>query len=113
MTSMIETVAAPSRSTRLACLDVMRGVIMVLMAIDHVRVYLGLPAGGPAAGIFLTRWVTHFCAPGFAFFAGTSAFLYGRTRTPSELPRYLLTRGVWLVLLELTTLLVAWTYNFD
>src|SRR5437867_5570868 len=89
-------------TSRLRSLDVMRGLIMVLMAIDHVRVYSGLPAGGPTAGIFFTRWVTHFCAPGFAFFAGTSAFLYGRTRTPSELSRYLLTRGAWLILLELT-----------
>ena len=51
---------------------------MVLMAIDHVRVYSGLPAGGPTAGIFFTRWVTHFCAPAFVFLAGTAAFLYGR-----------------------------------
>ena len=51
---------------------------MVLMAIDHVRVYSGLPAGGPTAGIFFTRWITHFCAPAFMFLAGTSAFLYGR-----------------------------------
>ena len=50
---------------------------MILMAIDHVRVYSGLPAGGPTPGIF-TRWITHFCAPAFTFPAGTSAFLYGR-----------------------------------
>ena len=64
---------------RLRSIDVLRGLVMVLMAIDHVRVYSGQPAGGPTAGIFFTRWVTHFCAPAFAFFAGTSAFLYGRT----------------------------------
>src|SRR5688572_232118 len=69
------TVLAPSR---VASLDIMRGVIMVLMAIDHVRVYSGLPAGGETAGIFFTRWVTHFCAPGFVFLAGTAAFLHGR-----------------------------------
>lgn len=51
---------------------------MLLMAIDHVRVYSGLPAGGPTAGIFLTRWITHFVAPAFIFLAGTSAFLHGR-----------------------------------
>ena len=50
---------------------------MVLMAIDHVRVYSGVPAGGPTAGIFFTRWVTHFCAPAFVFLAGTAAFLHG------------------------------------
>ena len=72
--------AAPMTSTgRLRSLDVMRGLVMVLMAIDHVRVYSGQPAGGPTAGIFFTRWVTHFCAPAFVFLAGTGAFLHGRT----------------------------------
>ena len=62
---------------RVSGLDIVRGAVMVLMAIDHVRVYSGVPAGGPTAGIFFTRWVTHFCAPAFVFLAGTSAFLYG------------------------------------
>jgi uncharacterized membrane protein len=100
-------------ASRVTSLDVMRGLVMVLMAIDHVRVYSGLPAGGPTPGIFFTRWVTHFCAPAFVFFAGTSAFLWGRTRTSPDLSRYLVTRGAWLVLLELTVLRVAWTFNFD
>ena len=59
---------------RISSIDIVRGAVMVLMAIDHVRVYSGLPAGGPTAGIFFTRWVTHFCAPAFIFLAGTSAF---------------------------------------
>ena len=92
----------------------MRGLVMVLMAIDHVRVYSGQPAGGPTAGIFLTRWVTHFCAPAFAFFAGTGAFLYGRKLADTgALARYLVVRGLVLVLLELTVIRVAWTFNFD
>jgi uncharacterized membrane protein len=103
---------ATTRASRLPSVDVMRGAVMVLMAIDHVRVYSGLPAGGPTAGIFFTRWVTHFCAPAFVFLAGTSAFLTGRKRTRAELSRYLLTRGAWLVLLELTVIRVAWTFNF-
>ena len=85
---------------------------MVLMAIDHVRVYSGLPAGGPTAGIFFTRWITHFVAPAFIFLAGTSAFFYGRTRV-ADLSRFLLGRGIWLILLELTVIRVAWTFNFD
>ena len=97
--------------SRIASIDVIRGAVMVLMAIDHVRVYSGLPPGGPTAGIFFTRWVTHFCAPAFIFLAGTSAFFYGRTHR--DLPRFLLTRGAWLVFLELTFLRVAWTFNFD
>lgn len=92
-------------NTRVASLDVIRGAVMVLMAIDHVRVFSGLPAGGPTAGIFFTRWVTHFCAPAFVFLAGTSAFLYGRRH--ADLTRVLLTRGAWLVLLELTVLRVG------
>jgi uncharacterized membrane protein len=99
---------------RVAAIDVVRGAVMILMAIDHVRVYSGLPAGGPTAGIFLTRWVTHFVAPAFIFLAGTSAFLHGRKLTGTgALARFLLTRGLWLVLLELTVLRVAWTFNFD
>jgi uncharacterized membrane protein len=106
-------IVAP-RVERIAAIDVVRGVVMVLMAIDHVRVYSGLPAGGPTPGIFLTRWITHFVAPAFIFLAGTSAFLHGRKlANTSALARFLLTRGLWLVLLELTVLRVAWTFNFD
>ena len=87
---------------------------MVLMAIDHVRVYSGVPAGGPSPGVFFTRWVTHFCAPGFVFFAGTSAYLR-RSKDPDLAPlsRYLLTRGLWLVFLELVVMRFFWTFNFD
>ncbi len=87
---------------------------MVLMAIDHVRVYAGVPAGGPAPPIFFTRWITHFCAPGFVFFAGTSAYLRGsRLAGTAALSRYLLTRGLLIVLLELTVMRFSWTFNFD
>ena len=95
----------------MASVDIIRGAVMVLMAIDHVRVFSGLPSGGPTFGIFFTRWITHFCAPAFLFLAGTSAFLCGRTRT--DLSRYLLIRGVALVVLELTLFRVAWTFNAD
>ncbi len=100
-----------ARSGRISSIDIVRGAVMVLMAIDHVRVYSGLPAGGPTAGIFFTRWVTHFCAPAFIFLAGTSAFMYAR-RHP-DVSRFLITRGLWLILLELTILRVAWTFNLE
>src|SRR4051812_42478865 len=96
---------------RLASLDLWRGVVMVLMAIDHVRVYSGVPAGGPTAGVFFTRWVTHFCAPGFVFLAGTGAFLHGRTIGLPAVSRYLLVRGAMLVLLELTLIRLSWTFT--
>src|SRR2546429_7346326 len=104
--------SAPIASTsRVASIDLIRGAVMILMAIDHVRVYSGLPAGGPTAGIFFTRWVTHFVAPAFIFLAGTSAFFYGRKH--NDLSRFLFVRGVWLVLLELTVIRVRWTFKFD
>ena len=99
---------------RLASIDIIRGAVMVLMAIDHVRVFSGVPAGGPTPGVFFTRWITHFCAPAFIFLAGTAAFLYGdKVRDRGALSRFLLTRGAWLVLLELTVLRFGWTFNFD
>ncbi len=87
---------------------------MVLMAIDHVRVYSGLPAGGPSPAIFFTRWVTHFCAPVFALFAGTGAYLYGKKlANPRALARFLLGRGLLLVLVEMTVIRLEWTFNLD
>jgi uncharacterized membrane protein len=100
------------KPTRLTSLDLIRGVVMVLMVIDHVRVYAGVPAGGPSAGVFFTRWVTHFCAPVFVFFAGTAAFLHGRTLSNlGQLSRFLITRGLLLVILELTVIRYSWTFN--
>src|SRR3989442_3033483 len=80
--------AAPVASqSRIASIDLIRGAVMILMAIDHVRVYSGLPAGGPTAGVFFTRWGTHFVGPAFLFLAGASAPLYGRQHSdPGRLP---------------------------
>lgn len=104
----------PRSSTRIASVDFVRAVAMVLMAIDHVRVYAGIPAGGPTYGIFFTRWITHFVAPTFVFLAGTAAYLHGRKlNSKAELSKFLVTRGIWLVFLELTFLRLAWTFNLD
>lgn len=106
--------AASAPRDRIASLDVLRGAVMVLMAIDHVRVFSGLPAGGPTPGIFFTRWITHFCAPVFVFLAGTGAYIHGRKLGhKGALSRFLLTRGLWLVLLELTAIRFFWTFNLD
>jgi uncharacterized membrane protein len=107
--------AAASATTRqrIASLDIVRGTVMVLMAIDHVRVFAGVPTNGPPA-VFFTRWVTHFCAPAFIFLAGTAAYLYGeKAGSRTALAKFLLVRGLWLVLLELTILRFGWTFNFD
>lgn len=107
-----EQTASPG--LRVASVDFVRGVAMVLMAIDHVRVYSGIPAGGPTYGVFFTRWITHFVAPIFVFLAGTAAYLHGRKlNNRTALAKFLLTRGLWLVFLELTFLRLAWTFNFD
>jgi uncharacterized membrane protein len=97
-------------TSRVVSADVLRGLVIVLMAIDHVRVFSGVPAGGPTPGVFFTRWITHFCAPAFAFLAGSSAFLYSQKH--EDISKFLVTRGLWLVLLELTVLRVSWTFNF-
>src|SRR5438093_4576263 len=92
----------PALRERVASLDIVRGAVMVLMAIDHVRVYSGVPAGGPTPAIFFTRWITHFCAPAFVFFAGTAAALHGRQIGHHALARYLVSRGLLLARFELT-----------
>jgi uncharacterized membrane protein len=73
----VDTRAGSAPHGRIASLDIIRGAVMVLMAIDHVRVFAGVPTNGPPA-VFFTRWVTHFCAPAFIFLAGTAAYLYGQ-----------------------------------
>ncbi|CAN5547520.1 DUF1624 domain-containing protein [soil metagenome] len=107
---------------RLDHLDLLRGAVIVLMAIDHVRDFFShevlsfqptdLAQTYPA--LFFTRWITHFCAPVFAFLAGTGAFLsFSRGKTKADLARFLVTRGLWLVFLEETFLRFSWTFNFD
>ncbi len=103
-----------SSDKRFQSLDVLRGAVMILMAVDHVRVYSGIPAGSFSPGYFFTRWITHFCAPSFVFFAGVSAFLYGyKINDRKKLASFLLTRGLMLVVLELTFIRFCWTFNFD
>jgi uncharacterized membrane protein len=101
----------PAVKSRVESVDLIRGAVMILMAIDHERVYSGVPAGGPNPAVFFTRWITHFCAPAFIFLAGASIFFY--SRKSNDVGRFLVTRGVWLIFLELTFLRVAWTFNLD
>jgi len=105
-----------SARPRLDSLDWLRGLVMVVMVLDHTRDYLAAGGFNPRdlndAPLFLTRWITHFCAPTFVFLAGVSAHLYGaRGRTRSELSRFLLTRGLWLIFLELVVIRFGWTFS--
>lgn len=110
----MQTEGSAGFASRIRSIDVLRGLVMVLMAIDHVRVYSGIPAGGPDPGVFFTRWITHFCAPGFVFFAGTSAFLYGlKTGNTRKLAGFLISRGLILVVLELTVLRFFWAFHIN
>jgi uncharacterized membrane protein len=105
---------------RLASIDIVRGAIMVLMALDHVRDFvteLRFPPENLARGstaLFATRWFTHFCAPGFFLLAGVGIGLaLNRRRQPAEMTRYLLTRGVWLLVLELIITPLGWRFSFN
>lgn len=105
---------------RLDSVDLLRGLVMVLMALDHVRDYFTDAHFSPTdlsrtnAALFFTRWITHFCAPVFFLLAGAGAYLsMTRGRARSELGFYLFTRGLWLIVLELTVVSFAWTFNLD
>ena len=104
---------------RLDAVDVLRGVVMILMALDHTRDYFGSAAANPTdlatttAALFFTRWVTHVCAPVFFLLTGTGAYLSLRRQSPAALSRFLLTRGLWLVALELTVMRALWQFNVD
>ncbi len=111
---------SPGRTARLTSVDTLRGLVMILMALDHVRDFFGPPGISPTnlaqttIPLFLTRWITHVCAPVFFLLTGTGAFLALHSKSVAGLSRFLLTRGIWLVVLELTVIrCLGYQFNFD
>jgi uncharacterized membrane protein len=118
MSTMTEAIT--SKRVRIESIDVVRGVIMIFMALDHTRDFFGVPGVSPTdpatttIPLFFTRWITHFCAPVFFLLTGTGAYLSLRKKSKGELSRFLFTRGLWLIFLELTvTRCLGWQFNFD
>jgi len=111
-------VAGLLRSDRIVSVDLMRGIVMVIMALDHVRAYFTFLTFEPEdltqtyGWLFFTRWITHFCAPTFCFLTGTGAYLaLGRGKTIGDISHFFWTRGLWLVFLELTVISFAWRFD--
>jgi uncharacterized membrane protein len=113
-------------SHRVQSVDVLRGLVMIIMALDHTRDYVHATAmvyqpedlAHTTAAIFFTRWITHFCAPVFMFCAGLGAFLWlerrrGAAGGTSALSRFLWTRGLWLIFLEFTLVRLGFYFNLD
>lgn len=117
------TAASPKTSinntVRVESIDLLRGIVMIIMALDHVRQYFHADSlrfeptdlEQTNSIIFFTRWITHFCAPAFVFLAGTSAFLSGQRKSKSQLSVFLFKRGLWLMIAELTLVNFAWAFN--
>src|ERR1700684_2205647 len=109
-----------TKRLRVEAVDVVRGAIMIVMALDHVRDFFGVPGVSPTnpatttIPLFFTRWVTHFCAPVFFLLTGTGAYLSLRKKSKRELSRFLFTRGLWLIFLEVVVVrCLGLQFNFD
>ena len=104
---------------RIESIDILRGIAMVIMALDHTRDYFHISAniddplnlGTTTPILFFTRWITHFCAPVFVFLSGTSIYLQSLRKTKNELSAFLIKRGLWLIAAEFIIIAFAWTFN--
>jgi len=110
---------ADATHSRIQSIDLVRGFVIVLMALDHVRDYFSnahvdlLDPTQTTGALYLTRWITHLCAPIFILLAGVSAHRMSMHMSTGQLSRFLLTRGLWLIVLEVTVVLWAWSFNIS
>ena len=119
LTGNIGCMSTNGISLRIKSIDTIRGLIMVIMALDHVRDYFHITAfsadpldpGTTNAVLFFTRWITHYCAPSFMLLSGISAYLSGQSKTTAETSSFLLKRGLWLIVVELTFMTFAFSFD--
>ena len=114
-------VAVERAVSRVSSIDLLRGLAMVIMALDHTRDYFhadsmffdptNLEKTNPV--LFFTRWITHFCAPVFVFLAGTGSFLSGQRKSKRELSFFLITRGLWIIFVEIFITGFGWGFNIQ
>lgn len=108
----------PTRQ-RIQSIDVLRGIVMVIMALDHCRDFFHITAmtdqptnmATTTPMLFFTRWITHFCAPTFVFLSGTSIFLNGQNKPTAQLSKFLAKRGAWLIVVEIAIVSLGLTFN--
>jgi len=100
---------------RIQSIDILRGLAMVIMALDHVRDYFNnaspMDFATTTPFLFFTRWITHFCAPIFVFLSGTSIYLQSLRKTKKVLQSFLIKRGLWLIFVEVVIITFGWTFN--
>lgn len=109
----------PATNNRIVSIDILRGLVMIIMALDHTRDFFHITAitGNPldpattTPALYFTRWITHFCAPTFVFLSGVSAYLSSLSKSPNEASLFLIKRGLWLVLVEITIITLGLTFN--
>ncbi len=113
----------PKSTHRIHSIDIVRGIVMVIMALDHTREFfhhsaligddpLDLKSTSPL--LFFTRWITHYCAPAFVFLSGTSAYLYAaRNKIKKQVFSFLFTRGIWLIIAEVFVVNGLWFFGWS